>query len=112
MRRKVAGHLFLLVSGRAHLKIICTALSSERVEPLQQCHLAFPTWWFVGPHGRIYFLESLAFGFHIGSRVDVGRVQAFMSKPAANHRHVNPCGDKTYRCSVAKPVWRDSLAGQ
>ena len=35
-----------------------------------------------------------------------------MAEPAANHRHVNPCRDKTHRCGVPEPVWRYSLAGQ
>ena len=59
--RKEAGHLCLQASGRVYLTII--AGPSERVEPCQQFHLAFPAWRLGGPCGRVYFLQSLAFGF-------------------------------------------------
>ena len=111
MQRKRAEHLCFLVSSRVHLMIIWTLLGSERVEPLQQFHIAFPTRWFAWPHRRIYFFESLAFGFHIGSSVNVCRVQAFMSKPAADDCDVDAGGYQRSRGRVAKSVGRDSFAG-
>src|ERR1035438_1924512 len=109
MRRKSAGPLSLLGAGRNYLVII---RPSERVEPRHQLHLAFPAWRLGGSGSPIHFFQSFAFGFNTGSRVDIGCVETFMSKPAANHRHVNLCCHKTHGCGVPEPVWGDSLAEQ
>src|SRR5438093_1658219 len=87
-------------------------LGSERVEPLQQFHLAFPAWWSIESGRTVYFFQSLAFRFNAGSGVDVGGVEACMSQPAANHRDVNSCGDKTRCRGVAKRMRGDSLIRQ
>ena len=109
MRRKVAGQPFLLVSGRAHLVI---RTCSQRVEPLQQLHLLFPARWFGGSGGAVHPFHGLALGFHIGSRIDIGRVEAFVAKPAANDCDVDARCDKAYGCGVPESMRGDSLAEQ
>ena len=109
MRRKAAGPLSLLGAGRNYLVII---RPSERVEPRHQLHVAFPAWRLGGSGSPIHFFQSFAFGFNTGSRVDIGCVETFMSKPAANHRHVDLCCHETHGCGVPEPVWGDSLAEQ
>ena len=94
MAGNAAGYLCLQVPGRVHLTII--SLESERVEPVQQLHLAFPSRRFAGPSGRIYFLQSLAFGFQAGPGVDVCRVETLMPEPVANHRYVDACRYKAH----------------
>ena len=110
MIRKEAGHLSLQASGHVYLTII--PVVSERVEPLQQFHFAFPSWRLTRPCGRLHFLQSLAFGFQTSPRVDVCRIEALMSEPVTNHRHVNACRDKTYRGGMSKLVWGDSLTSE
>jgi hypothetical protein len=68
MRRKVAGHLFLLVPGRGDVVIM--RRPSERVEPRHQFHLALPTWRLGGSGRPVHFFQSFAFGFNIGARID------------------------------------------
>src|ERR1051326_5144882 len=85
---------------------------SERVEPGHQLHLSLPAGRLGGSRSPVHFFQSLAFRFDIGSRVDIGRVEAFMSKPTANHRHINLCRDKAYSRGVPEPVWGYSLANQ
>ena len=94
----------------AELYLVIIRWASERVKPRQQLHLAFPAWRLGGPGSPIYFFQSLAFGFNISSRVDVGRIETFMSKPAANHRHVNLCRDKTHRRGVPESMRGDAFA--
>ena len=88
MTRNAAGYLCLQASGRVYLTII--PYVSERIEPVQQVHLAFPSRQFAGPSGRIYFLQSLAFGFQAGLGVDVCRVETLVPEPVANHCYVDP----------------------
>src|ERR1035437_3209769 len=106
MRRKLAEHLFLLVSGRVYLLIIG---SSEGVEPRHQFRVAFPPGWFTGSGRSVHFVQSPAFGFKVSLRIAVSGVEAGMPKPAANHRHINASRYKTGRCRVTKRVRRDSL---
>src|SRR4029079_11637375 len=61
-------------------------------------------WGLGGSDRPVHFFQSFAFGFNIGARVDIGRVEALVSKPTANHRHVNLCRDQTHGCSVPEPV--------
>src|SRR4051812_24197488 len=111
MRRKVPGTCFCGCPGGSYLAIIL-GFKSERVEPRQQVCLAFPAWRFGGSGGPIHLFQSLAFGFNIGSCVDIGRVEAFMSKPATDHCHVHLCRDKAHGGGVPEPVWGDSFAKQ
>ena len=53
MRRKLAGHLFCWHPGELYLLII--KWRSERVEPRQQLHFAFPAWRLGGPGGPVHF---------------------------------------------------------
>jgi hypothetical protein len=110
MRRKLAGYLSLLVPGQSYLAIIKRPLKASRATP--SLHLSFPTGGLGGSRSPIHVFQSLAFGFDIGSCVDIGRVEAFMSKPTANHRHVNLCRDKAYSRGVPEPLWGYSLANQ
>src|SRR5438094_952567 len=106
----MAGAAVVTVSGRVYLRIMDRF--SEGVEPLHQLDFAFPAWWFAGPEGRIYLFQSPAFRFKISSCVDVGGVETCMSKPAANHRHVHCCRDKTNCCGVAKRMRGNSFVVQ
>ena len=79
MRRKMAGHPFFRVPGRATFALLNGSqveINSEGVEPLQQFHLALPAWRFVRPGGAVYFFQSLAFRFNISSSIDIGGVEA------------------------------------
>ena len=108
--RNEAGHLSPQASGHMHLTIISAV--SERVEPLQQFHLAFPSRRFGGPCGKGYLFQSLTFGLQTGPRIDICRIEARVSEPVTNHRYVNTCSDKAHRGSVPKLVRGDSLAGE
>src|SRR5437867_7758906 len=87
MRRALSFLIFFFFQAEDGIR-------DRTVTGVQTC--ALPISWRLGGSGSpVHFFQSLAFGFNIGSRIDIGRVEACMSKPATNHCHVHFCRDKT-----------------
>ena len=69
MAGDATGYLCLQVPGRVHLTIISYGLRENRASSATPPRVSIAA--VCRPGGRIYFLESLAFGFQAGSGVDV-----------------------------------------
>ena len=103
MAGNAAGYLCLQVPGRVHLTII-PLLSQSESSQFSNSTSRFHRGGFAGPSGRIYIVQSLAFGFQAGPGVNVCRVGTLMAEPVANHCYIDTGRDKAYRRGMPKLV--------